>query len=61
LDDSKTNPPVAVSFSIELLLMTKGRQYSAAELDELLKECGFEDVSVIHTYGYYSLVSAQKP
>jgi predicted O-methyltransferase YrrM len=60
LDDSKTNPLVAASFSIELLLMTKGRQYSAAELDELLKECGFEDVTVVHTYGYYSLVSAQK-
>jgi len=61
LNDSKTGSLVAFSFSIPLLLMTKGKQYSAAELDELLRECGFEDVSVVHTYGYYSLVSARKP
>jgi hypothetical protein len=61
LDDSKTRPLTAVSFSIPLLLMTRGRQYSAPELDALLQECGFEDCSVAHTYGYYSLVSARKP
>jgi hypothetical protein len=61
LDDSKTGPLTAISFSVPLLLMTKGKQYSAAELEGLLRECGFEDVSVAHTYGYYSLVSARKP
>jgi hypothetical protein len=61
LNDSKTGPLAAFSFSIPLLLMTKGKQYSAAELDELLRDCGFEEVSVVHTYGYYSLVSARKP
>ena len=61
LQDSKTAPLTAVSFSIPLLLMTKGRQYSAAELDDYLRECEFEDVLVTQTYGYYSLISARKP
>jgi len=61
LEDTKDGPLAASSFSMVMLLATKGKQFSATELDELLTEAGFQDVSVMPTYAYYSLVSAKKP
>ena len=61
LEDTKDGPLAAATFSMVMLLATKGKQFSASELDGLLTEAGFQDVSVIPTYAYYSLVSAKKP
>jgi len=60
LDETKTGPLPAASYSIGMLLFTQGKQYSAEELEQLLLEEGFQDVSVTPTYGYYSLISARK-
>jgi len=61
LDDTKDGPLVASTFSMVMLLATKGKQFTAQELDELLQEAGFQGVTVTPTYAYYSLVSARKP
>jgi predicted O-methyltransferase YrrM len=61
LEDTKDGPLTTASYAISMLVTTKGKQFTAKELDDLLRECGFEDVSVIPTYSYYSLVSARKP
>lgn len=61
LSDTKDSPSVATSFSMCMIWVTEGKQFTARELRHLLNECGFEDISFGETYGYYSLISAKKP
>lgn len=62
MDDDGCGPLVAASFSVLMLLGTKGKQYSLPELREILEGAGFVDVEAQQTGGgYYSLVSARKP
>jgi acetylserotonin N-methyltransferase len=59
LDDDGDGPLTSVGFSM-LMLGTEGQQFTLPELKALLEGAGFSDVQARHTYGYYSLVSAQK-
>lgn len=61
LDDTSDGPLTATVMSMRMLLATQGKQSTLGELDALLKECGFGDVSVTPTWSYFSLVSATKP
>jgi 3-hydroxy-5-methyl-1-naphthoate 3-O-methyltransferase len=46
---------------ILMLLGTKGRQYTLAELRGFLEGAGFQEVNARPTCSYYSLVTARKP
>ncbi|MGH2354152.1 MAG: methyltransferase [Chloroflexota bacterium] len=61
LADTKDSPLAAAAFSMQMAVRTRGKQFTAGELVDLLSECGFVDAGVTPTYGYYSLVSARKP
>jgi hypothetical protein len=61
LEDTKDGPLTIASSSMRMLMATQGKQYTASELDEILRECGFIDVSITPTSAYFSLVSATKP
>ena len=61
MNDNGDGPTTTASFSVLMLLGTKGRQYSLAELRGFLEGAGFENVTSIPTCSYYSLVSARKP
>jgi hypothetical protein len=61
LSDTRDAPLTVALFSMSMLLVSEGKQFSAGELRELLEECGFLDVSVTPTYGYYSLTMGRKP
>jgi acetylserotonin N-methyltransferase len=62
MDDDGCGPLPAAAFSLLMLIGTKGRQYSFAELRGFLEQAGFADVEAQGTgQGYYSLVSARKP
>jgi O-methyltransferase domain len=61
LNDAKSGPLHAASFSVCLFWVTEGKQYSIGELEGMLGECGFRDITVTPTYGYYALISARKP
>jgi hypothetical protein len=60
LNDTHDGPLAPALFSV-MMLGTRGKQFSAAELDDLLAGAGFVDIEISHTYGYYSLVSATRP
>ena len=60
-EDTKDGPLVAALLSMRMFVGTRGKQFSAGELDALLRACGFTDIVVLPTYGYYSLVSGTKP
>lgn len=62
MDDDGTGPFPAAAFSLLMLVGTLGKQYSLAELRDILESAGFTDVQAVRTGGgYYSLVSALKP
>lgn len=60
-NDDRTGPFSAAAFSVSMLLMTEGRQYSGKELTVMLGEAGFVDLEVKPTFGYWSLVTGRKP
>jgi len=61
MNDNGDGPATTASFSLLMLLGTKGRQYTLAELRGFLEGAGFADVTSRPTCSYYSLVSARKP
>jgi len=61
LNDTKDGPAAATSYSMCMIWWAKGKQLSASEVNQLLLEAGFEDVSITSTHSYFSLVCATKP
>lgn len=62
MNDDCTGPFPAAAFSLLMLVGTLGKQYSLAELRDILGSAGFVDVEAVRTGGgYYSLVSGRKP
>jgi acetylserotonin N-methyltransferase len=59
--DDGSGPISAAGFAMLMLVGTKGRQYSAAELYRLLEGAGFVDIEIDPAYGYFSLVTGHKP
>jgi acetylserotonin N-methyltransferase len=60
LNDTHDGPLEAALFSV-MMLGTRGKQFSAIELETMLADTGFVDVRVTHSYAYYSLIEATKP
>jgi hypothetical protein len=52
---------LATLFSVYMLACTKGQQFTAPDLSDLLRAAGFEDVNVTPAHGSYAVVSARKP
>jgi acetylserotonin N-methyltransferase len=61
LADAKDGPLATACFSLAMLLVTRGKQRTAAELRELLQAAGFVDMTFRASYGYFSLITARKP
>ena len=61
LAETRDGPLPAALFSLAMLIVNYGKQFSLTELQSLLGGAGFVDVRATQTYGYYSLVSARKP
>lgn len=59
--DNLDGPVTTASFSVLMLLGTRGKQYSLGEFRSILESAGFADVAATHSCGYYSLVEAVKP
>ncbi|MBC7986379.1 MAG: ubiquinone/menaquinone biosynthesis protein [Sphingomonadaceae bacterium] len=60
MNDTSTGPLTTASFSMLMLLGTRGKQYSLAELRAILEPAGFSEVGAVHSRGYYSLVTGRK-
>ena len=60
LAEDGSGPVTTASFSMLMLLGTHGRQYTFAELEQILSSAGFVDIDSRATYGYYSIVSGRK-
>jgi len=61
LRDNKDGDLTAACFSMHMLINTKGKQFSAEELQHLLSEAGFTNIDIKPSYAYYSIVTGTKP
>jgi predicted O-methyltransferase YrrM len=61
LHDSGHSPYPAINFSLLMAIGTLGQQFTLPQLEDILQSAGFVNVSSLNTYGYYSIVSAEKP
>ena len=60
INDEKTGPFPMAAFSMIMLGWTEGEQYSGTEISAMLCEAGFGNIQVRPTFGYWSMVTAQK-
>jgi predicted O-methyltransferase YrrM len=61
LDDTRDGPLTTAAFSIQMLLGTRGQQFTLADLAGILEGAGFVDVQHVPTHAYFSVVSASRP
>ena len=61
MNDDHSGPAATAGFAAQMLLDTRGQQYTFPEIRELLEGAGFADVGVTRTSGYYSVVTGRKP
>jgi acetylserotonin N-methyltransferase len=59
MTDDGAGPSTTVRFSMHMLL-TRGQQYTFQELRGLLEGAGFSGVTMMPTYGYYSVVTGYR-
>lgn len=61
LNDEQDGPLVTALLSFDFFITSNGgKQYSFAEIRDLLTSSGFKDINVIKTYGIFSLIYAKK-
>lgn len=61
LEEDGVGPTTANAYSLAMLMVTEGRQFTWHEIRTLLAECGFIDIAQTRSYGYYSLITGRKP
>lgn len=60
LDESRLSPKHTVAFDLLMHANHQSQQYSLRDLSELLVESGFSSPKKVFSFGYYSLVEANK-
>jgi hypothetical protein len=60
IDDAGAGPATAAGFSMLMLLMTQGQQFTYGELKTVLEGAGFTNVETRPTSHYYSITTAYK-
>lgn len=61
LNDSGNGPYPANAFSLLMAIGTMGQQFTLPQLREILGSAGFVNIDSRNSYGYYSIVSGEKP
>jgi len=59
-NDAMTAPLTTACFDLLMLINHRSQQFTKAELFELLRAVGFKKIKAKQTFGYYSLVVAEK-
>ncbi len=61
LHDGRPGPTTVAANTLIMLWSTSGKQFTQREIQELLEHCGWRDIKIHPTFGYYSLISGVKP
>jgi predicted nicotinamide N-methyase len=57
---TKTGPFVTAGYNMKMLAWTEGHQYSFEEIEKILLNAGFTQISVIETLGTWSIIIGKK-
>lgn len=60
-NDDRTGPWPVAAMNITMLLWCEGQQYSGGQLSDMLRQAGFDDIEVVPSFGYWSIVTGVKP
>lgn len=60
-EEKKTSPLTVAAYNLTMQVAMEGQQYSSADLSAMLEECGFIEIEVKPTFGYWSIVTGCKP
>lgn len=61
LRDNKVGPATINAYSMAMLMVTHGKQFTSTEMTEILESVGFIGIEVTPAHGYYSLIMGRKP
>jgi len=61
LDEDKCGPPTVAANTLTMIWAAEGKQFARNEIVALLEACGWRDIDVAPTFGYYALISGTKP
>ena len=61
LYDGGKMPYPAIAFSLLMTIGTMGQQFTLPQLREILESAGYINVNSRNSYGYYSIVTGEKP
>jgi hypothetical protein len=61
INAAKDGPLEVAEYSVLLMFATEGKCYSVGEMEDMLLQTGFKDISYIPTMAYRSLITARKP
>lgn len=60
INGKKTGPLAAAEYSVLLMLSTRGKCYSVAEMKDMLSDAGFADIHCMPTTAFRSVITARK-
>ncbi len=60
LDKDRISPLTTVCFDLLMFINHHSQQFTQKEIFDLLKNSGFNKIKIQKTFGYYSIISAQK-
>lgn len=60
LDEGRTSPKTVVLFNLVMRTHFGSQQFTLSQITDLLSEVGLTQVSVVHRFGYYSLIKATR-
>ncbi|QMU61205.1 MAG: methyltransferase [Gammaproteobacteria bacterium] len=55
-DDDKSGPLMASAGNVGMMAWTEGKQYTGSEVKKILKKSGFQNIQIMPTTGYWSVV-----
>jgi len=59
-NSEKTAPSLTCAYNIKMMLWTEGQQFSCLEIESILAEAGFKDISIQKSLGNWSIISGVK-
>jgi len=59
-NSTKTGPFVTAGYNMKMMSWTEGQQFSFEEIEKILRNAGFEEITVIETLGTWSIVIGKK-
>lgn len=60
LEDNGIGPVTANSYSLAMLMVTEGKQFTSFEILSILDHAGFSSPKISAAYGYYTLISGTR-